>query len=128
MTQMDHVTQSNSAQTEELSATAQSLSGQASQLMELVSTFTLTQNGSGQRNQHEFQPYSQNHVNPRQQSSLVRHLNSGAQQAARAVRNTVAARSGLDPRTSKAIKARKPALAVAVASGPAVSDASFEEF
>ena len=42
MTQMDQVTQANSAQTEELSATAQSLSEQAAQLMELVGTFTLS--------------------------------------------------------------------------------------
>jgi methyl-accepting chemotaxis protein len=48
MTQMDHVTQSNSAQTEELSATAQSLSEQSAQLLELVSTFTLS-GDSGQR-------------------------------------------------------------------------------
>ena len=128
MTQMDQVTQSNSAQTEELSATAQSLSEQASQLMELVSTFTLTQNGSGQRNRHEFQPHSQNHANPLQQSSLAQHSNSGVQQATRVVRNAVAAKSNPHPRTGKGIKARQPALAVAVASGPAVSDASFEEF
>jgi methyl-accepting chemotaxis protein len=128
MTQMDQVTQSNSAQTEELSATAQSLSEQASQLMELVGTFTLTQNGSGQRSRHEFQPLSQNHGNSLQQSNQVQHLNSGALQPARATRNIVAARSDQHPRTGKGIKARKPALAVAVASGPAVSDASFEEF
>jgi len=41
MTQMDQVTQSNAAQTEELSSTAQSLSDQATRLMELVATFTL---------------------------------------------------------------------------------------
>jgi methyl-accepting chemotaxis protein len=41
MTQMDQVTQSNSAQTEELSATAESLSEQAARLLELTSTFTL---------------------------------------------------------------------------------------
>jgi methyl-accepting chemotaxis protein len=39
MTQMDQVTQSNSAQTEELAATAESLSGQASQLLELIQRF-----------------------------------------------------------------------------------------
>ncbi len=37
--QMDQVTQSNSARTEELSATAQAFSGQAARLMELVGTF-----------------------------------------------------------------------------------------
>jgi hypothetical protein len=41
ITQMDHVTQSNSAQTEELSSTAQTLSGQAARLLELVGQFKL---------------------------------------------------------------------------------------
>jgi methyl-accepting chemotaxis protein len=41
ITQMDHVTQSNSAQTEELSSTAQALAGQANRLSELVSVFKL---------------------------------------------------------------------------------------
>jgi hypothetical protein len=41
MTQMDHVTQSNSAETEELSSTAQLLSVQSARLLELVGTFTL---------------------------------------------------------------------------------------
>ena len=129
MTQMDQVTQSNSAQTEELSATAQSLSEQASQLMELVSTFTLTQNGSGQRSRQDFQPHTQNHVSPIQQSSLAQHVNSGAQRPTKAVRPPVAAKSNSPhARIGKGIKARKPVLAVAVAGGPAVSDASFEEF
>jgi methyl-accepting chemotaxis protein len=42
MMQMDQVTQSNSAQTEELSATAASLASQSSHLQELVSRFILT--------------------------------------------------------------------------------------
>ena len=41
MTQMDQVTQSNSAETEELSSTAQLLSVQSARLLELVGTFTL---------------------------------------------------------------------------------------
>jgi outer membrane murein-binding lipoprotein Lpp len=41
VTQMDHVTQSNSAQTEELSANAQTLSGQAARLTQLVGRFKL---------------------------------------------------------------------------------------
>jgi methyl-accepting chemotaxis protein len=45
MTQMDQVTQSNAAQTEELSSTAQSLSDQATRLMELVATFKLDNDG-----------------------------------------------------------------------------------
>ena len=39
--QMDRVTQSNAAQTEELSATARGLAGQSEQLQELVSRFHL---------------------------------------------------------------------------------------
>jgi methyl-accepting chemotaxis protein len=41
VTQMDHVTQSNSAQTEELAATAQAFAEQAARLLQLVGTFTL---------------------------------------------------------------------------------------
>ena len=46
MVQMDRVTQSNSAQTEELSATASSLESQSSYLHNLVSRFTLSANVS----------------------------------------------------------------------------------
>jgi methyl-accepting chemotaxis protein len=42
MTQMDQVTQSNAAQTEQLSSTAQALSEQSLRLMELVGTFVLS--------------------------------------------------------------------------------------
>ncbi len=43
VTQMDAVTQRNAGQTEELSATAQTLTGQASQLRELVARFKLSE-------------------------------------------------------------------------------------
>lgn len=49
MTQMDQVTQANSAQTEELSSTAASLSDQSQSLMELVKTFRLTKGGHSAR-------------------------------------------------------------------------------
>jgi methyl-accepting chemotaxis protein len=54
VTQMDHVTQSNSAQTKELSSTAQTLSGQAARLTQLVSRFKLQNHGdsSGQLPPH----------------------------------------------------------------------------
>jgi methyl-accepting chemotaxis protein len=45
VTQMDHVTQSNSAQTQELSSTAQILSGQAARLTQLVGHFKLKNDG-----------------------------------------------------------------------------------
>lgn len=47
VTQMDQVTQSNAAQTEELSSTAQGLSGQSEQLQRLVARFRLDQGESG---------------------------------------------------------------------------------
>ena len=50
MMQMDQVTQANSAQTEELSSTAQSVSGQAMQLQSLVSRFTVDVRRTGKRN------------------------------------------------------------------------------
>ena len=46
-TQMDQVTQSNSAQTEELSATAESLSDQAAHLLRMVKAFKLSDGGVG---------------------------------------------------------------------------------
>jgi methyl-accepting chemotaxis protein len=55
MAQMDQVTQSNSAQTEELSATAQALSEQAVQLMDLVVTFSLSQVRRNTRNEQIYQ-------------------------------------------------------------------------
>ncbi len=45
VTQMDQVTQSNSAQTEELASTAQSFAEQAAKLLQLVSTFKLHRDG-----------------------------------------------------------------------------------
>jgi methyl-accepting chemotaxis protein len=45
VTQIDQVTQSNSAQTEELSSTAQALSDQSARLLKLVSIFTLEHGG-----------------------------------------------------------------------------------
>jgi methyl-accepting chemotaxis protein len=49
VTQMDHVTQSNSAQTQELSSTAQTLSGQAARLTQLVGHFKLENDGDSSR-------------------------------------------------------------------------------
>ena len=49
MTQMDQVTQSNAAQTEQLSSTAQALSEQSLRLMELVGTFVLSKDGNRAR-------------------------------------------------------------------------------
>lgn len=127
MTQMDQVTQSNSAQTEELSATAQSLSEQAAHLMELVSTFTLSQDGKNQRERQVFQPHAASSLKPAQQLNPALHASSGAHAPAKPVRSNVAAKSNSSNRGSKRIKNLEPVLAVAVPSGSA-NDSSFQEF
>jgi len=117
MTQMDQVTQSNSAQTEELSATAESLSEQAAHLLELISTFTLSAGGKHQQDRSLL-------LNPI--STL--HPSSDRQQSAGNIRNRGAAKWGSNPRGSKLPKNGKPVQAVTVPSKPVLADASFEEF
>jgi methyl-accepting chemotaxis protein len=56
ISQMDQVTQSNSAQTEELSGTAMALAEQATHLMELISAFTLTPGGRSEREKAAYTP------------------------------------------------------------------------
>ena len=56
VSQMDQVVQTNSAQTEEMSSTAQGLTQQAEQLQMLVSRFKLNQNGQQQRSGQVAQP------------------------------------------------------------------------
>jgi methyl-accepting chemotaxis protein len=121
MTQMDQVTQSNSAQTEELSATAESLSEQAAQLMELISTFTLNQDGRNQRERQSFQPHVASFAAPTQQRGPVRTT-------AKAVRGVVAAKPEAPAARTKRLKTRQPALAVAIPVGSAADDSSFENF
>jgi len=128
MTQMDQVTQSNSAQTEELSATAQSLSEQSAHLMELVSTFILSQSGNSQRERQLFQPHAAAPVKPAPRPSPVLHLKSAVRPPAKAVRTSLVAKSSPSARGGKRPKSLEPALAIAVPSGPAVNDASFQEF
>jgi methyl-accepting chemotaxis protein len=119
MTQMDQVTQGNSAQTEELSATAEALSEQAAHLLELVGTFTLSNSGKGQRGHQAFQPHAANTVH---QTVPTQRLSSAAHPPAKIVRSNSAARVTKHP------KNLQPALSVAVPSGPAENDASFQEF
>jgi methyl-accepting chemotaxis protein len=102
MTQMDQVTQSNSAQTEELSATAESLSGQSAHLLELVGTFTLGHDSNSHR-------------------ELSR-------QPARALRNSGAAGLSLSARGSKRISSQQLSPVTARPSASAAEDASFQEF
>jgi len=122
MTQVDRVTQSNSAQTEELSATAQSLSEQSAHLLELVSTFTLTADGrSGQRLQ-QVKPLAANG-----QRGVSRSSN-GFRQPARAARSAAAAKTESTDRAGRGFQNWQPALAAAAPGVPTVNDSSFEEF
>jgi hypothetical protein len=142
MTQMDQVTQSNSAQTEELSATAQSLSEQSAHLMELVSTFTLTHSG---RDMRDRQPSQSREESPAQsvganlvrsaKASLLNSLPHPGQSSQSAQRSSKAARSAASPKTNSRSRAAKgqsiqqPVLAAAATPGASGgSDASFEEF
>jgi methyl-accepting chemotaxis protein len=61
MTQMDQVTQSNSAQNAELSSTAQSLSGQSVRLLELLSSFNLGTSRGSSRDDNGRQTSPQRH-------------------------------------------------------------------
>jgi methyl-accepting chemotaxis protein len=137
MTQMDQVTQSNSAQTEELSATAQALSEQASHLMELVATFTLSKGGKNARGRRGFQPHE---ANPGHsvgadlfhslKSNLVHSAprsSQAGQRSATAARSTVSAKPESRSHGSKGLNSQQPVLAAAP-SGADGSDASFEEF
>jgi methyl-accepting chemotaxis protein len=116
MTQMDQVTQSNSAQTEELSATAESLSEQAGHLLELVGTFTLRQSGSDQHDRQAFQAHA------------AQPLKSASRQPAKAIRSSGAAKSDFKARGGKRIKNQQSALGIAGPGAPAADDASFQEF
>jgi methyl-accepting chemotaxis protein len=59
VTQMDHVTQSNSAQTEELAATAQAFAEQAARLLQLVGTFKLAHGRESSRGDRGYEPSPQ---------------------------------------------------------------------
>jgi len=125
MTQMDQVTQSNSAQTEELSGTAESLSAQAAHLLELVSTFTLSRSGKSHQDRQAFEAQE---AAPAPPSRLVQNLKSTSRQPARAVQSSGAAKTGFSAGGRKLIKSQHSALAIAEPSIPAVDDASFQEF
>jgi methyl-accepting chemotaxis protein len=124
MTQMDQVTQANSAQTEELSATAQALSEQASQLLELVGTFTLS---------------SHSDRNPRERMSLptrtetvknTTHQSAStfARKAVKTVRSAATIKLDGQTKRGKGTICKSPTLAVAIPSASNSCDASFEEF
>jgi hypothetical protein len=147
MTQMDQVTQSNSAQTEELSATARALSEQAAHLMELVSTFTLSQDGRNARERQIFQPRETNPVHSVGESlvqsaksnlthtslhpSSAAQSNESGQRPSKVARSTSTAKQNPRSRSAKVVNDGQPAMAIATAafsSGASGNDASFEEF
>jgi hypothetical protein len=141
MTQMDQVTQSNSAQTEELSATAQSLSEQSAHLMELVSTFTLNQGGRNARERQVYQPHEENSAhlagaslmnsvkaNLMPPASHPAQSSQSGQRSTKAARSTGSGKSESRSRASKISASRQPVLAAAAAGGSGGNDASFEEF
>jgi methyl-accepting chemotaxis protein len=137
VTQMDQVTQSNSAQTEELSATAQSLAEQAARLLQLVGTFTLTQSGRNgwERQGRRFEANSSQAVGDGLVHSAkvdlvqtpVPQPSQSAQRPAKASSASSQSKANSRQRTGKSTTSRQPALAAA-ASTAAGNDASFEEF
>jgi methyl-accepting chemotaxis protein len=139
MTQMDQVTQSNSAQTEELSATAQALSEQAAHLLELVGAFTLSQDGRNARERQSFQRES----NPVHSvgaslvhSAKVSMVNSAphsgqslaASRSAKTVRSGAPPKPNSRPRPAKAQVSQQPVQAAVAAGGLGGNDDSFVEF
>ncbi len=116
ITQMDQVTQSNSAQTEQLAATAQSFAGQAARLMQLVGRFQLGGDGEQARAVSGHRPLSQS---PRQ-------LGQARRRPVRAATRVFAGKS-----ISSAADRRTPHTQSAVLVASAVGNPeneSFEEF
>jgi methyl-accepting chemotaxis protein len=134
MTQMDHVTQGNSAQTEELSATAQTLSEEAAHLMELVSTFTLVTDEESEPERHERYAFQLRGakpvipVTPVKQPKPAQHLSPTQLPPAKPIRVHVAAKTSTHLRGGKGTRSKQPALTVSVPSLQTANDASFQEF
>jgi methyl-accepting chemotaxis protein len=115
ITQMDHVTQSNSSQTEQLAATAQSFADQATRLQELVGTFTL---GGGR------DPARAQTKPPMAQRD--RASTAPARKRAPAPRHAVAAKAASNAASRGTGHAEGGVLVATAAAGH--DDASFEEF
>jgi methyl-accepting chemotaxis protein len=114
MTQMDQVTQSNSAETEELSSTAQTLSVQSARLLELVSTFTLGRGSEASHAGRGHQPAPRS--SDLADGTIRRPASSAGMAAAR-------------PVIPAANRRKQPTPAAVMAGAAARSDdASFEEF
>ena len=128
MTQMDQVTQGNSAQTEELSATAEALSEQAVHLLELVSTFTLSNSGDGYREPKGYQPHLATPAHPMQRPSPMQHLKSPDRSLARAIPRGTATKPNSSGASSKRTRSQEQPLATAVPGGSAADDSNFQTF
>lgn len=136
MTQMDQVTQANSAQTEELSATAQSLAEQSAQLLELVGTFNLSQGGRNAKGRQLFHQRDENlagsvgadlvHSAATSAAHASPHSGQPAHRPARAARSA-ATKGESRGRAGKNAANRQP-VPVAAALATSAGDASFEEF
>jgi methyl-accepting chemotaxis protein len=114
MTQMDQVTQSNAAQTEQLSSTAQALSEQSLRLKELVGRFVL-----GTDSKAAAMPPVRHRVPVARRSMAGR-----SKQAMRAPVGSAVGK----PNGSRAQPEGKPAPVLTMASASENTDASFEEF
>jgi methyl-accepting chemotaxis protein len=113
MMQMDQVTQSNSAQTEELSATAESLSDQAAHLQQLINKFQL---GSQE---------------PASEESNLRRAVGAQLQVSHPAKRQLKGRPSEKPKTNREPRPaapQAPAFAAAVAAPAGSIDAGFEEF
>jgi methyl-accepting chemotaxis protein len=144
MTQMDQVTQANSAQTEELSATAQSLSEQAAHLMQLVSIFTLGHGGRNARD-GEFPQIGDDNPVHSAGATLVHSMKANllhsalhtstapqpgptARRSSKAAGGAASATAGPRACGGGCPAGRQPVLASAERSRARENDASFEEF
>ena len=118
MTQMDQVTQSNSAQTEELSSTAQALAAQSTRLLEMVSAFKLSNGGKSGGS------YAAQQIRPPSQSA-ARAVKAAPHKPAKSATSVAAVKSPLHHQTGVSAVSHSAALVMAPAGA---DDASFEEF
>jgi methyl-accepting chemotaxis protein len=123
MMQMDQVTQSNSAQTEELSATAEAMSDQAANVMRLIGTFKLT-NSSNNKPNGPSSLHAENGSPARQTPPMTPAAPSLARQSTPVKGAGKATAFHVKPGKLNSLQST---LAVAPASS-AASESSFEEF
>jgi methyl-accepting chemotaxis protein len=144
LTQMDQVTQSNSAQTEELSATAQSLAAQSGHLMEMIGAFTLSKGGRDARDRQEarLQEASPAHAahasatRPAQPSPMHPAAHASAAPSGPVAQHAGDTSRGVSPKPARRARPSKgpgsqtpaPTATVPPSNGSGGSDSSFVEF